>query len=96
MGQKVSWGEDMSLIELEYNWKKWQFGAGVMCPFTKYDQGARSYDPYHIYEKHIRMNDYPKYYLSISYNLQWGRQRRDTRKIVNADGEVAKSSASGR
>lgn len=67
-----------------------------MCPFTKYDQGARSYDPYHIYEKHIRMNDYPKYYLSISYNLQWGRQRRDTRKIVNADGEVAKSSASGR
>ena len=95
-GQKVSWGEDMSLIELEYNWKKWQFGAGVMCPFTKYDQGARSYDPYHIYEKHIRMNDYPKYYLSISYNLQWGRQRRDTRKIVNADGEVAKSSASGR
>ena len=95
-GQKVSWGEDMSLIELEYNWKKWQFGAGVMCPFTKYDQGARSYDPYHIYEKHMRMNDYPKYYLSISYNLQWGRQRRDTRKIVNADGEVAKSSASGR
>ncbi len=95
-GQKISWDEDISLIEVEYNWKKWQFGAGVICPFTKYDQGARSFDPSHTYEKHIRMNDYPKYYLSISYNLQWGRQRRDARKIINADGEVTKSSAAGR
>ncbi len=95
-GQKVSWGEDVSLIELEYNWKKWQFGAGVICPFTKYDQGARSYDPYHTYDKHIRMTDYPKVYLSVSYNLQWGRQRRDARKIVNAEAEVTKSSAAGR
>lgn len=95
-GQKVSWGEDMSLINLEYNWKEWQFGAGLICPFTKYDQGARSYDPNHPYEKHIRMTGYPKAYLSISYNLQWGRQRRDARKIVNADGEVTKSSAVGR
>lgn len=95
-GKKVSWGEDMSLIQIAYNWKKWQFGAGVICPFTKYDQGARSYDPYHPYEEHIRMTDYPKYYLSIAYNLQWGRQRHDARKIVNADGEVTKSSAAGR
>lgn len=95
-GQKISWGEDVSLIEVGYNWGKWQFGAGVICPFTKYDTGACSYDPYHTYEKHIRMNDYPKYYLSISYNLQWGRQRRNVQKIVNADGEVTKSSAAGR
>lgn len=95
-GQKISWGEDMSLINLEYNWKDWQFGAGLICPFTRYDQGARSRDPYHTCEKHIRMNGYPKPYITVSYNLQWGRQRRDARKIVNADGEVTKSAAAGR
>lgn len=95
-GQKLSWGEDLSLINLEYNWKNWQFGAALICPFTKYDQGARSYDTYHTYEKHIRMNGYPMPCISVSYNIQWGRQRRDARKIVNADGEVTKSSAARR
>ncbi len=95
-GQKLSWGEDISLINLEYNRKNWQFGASLICPFTKYDQGARSYDPYHTYEKHIRINGYPMPCISVSYNLQWGRQRRDARKIVNADGEVTKSSAARR
>lgn len=95
-GETVSWGEDLSIINLEYNWKDWQFGAGVICPFTKYDQGARSYNRFDTYEKHTRMKRMPMPFLSISYNVQWGRQRRNAQKIVNADGEVTKSSAAGR
>lgn len=95
-GETVSWGEDLSVVNLEYNWKDWQFGAGLICPFTKYDQGERSYNRYDTYEKHMRMERMPMPFLTISYNLQWGRQRRNAQKIVSADGEVTKSSAAGR
>lgn len=38
-GEKISWGENISIVELSYNCKDWQFGAGMIMPFGKYDQG---------------------------------------------------------
>ena len=35
-------------------------------------------------------------YVSISYNLQWGRQKRGTSKLVNADANTDRSTAGGR
>ena len=32
-GEKISWGEDLNIIELSYNLKSWQFGAGIIMPF---------------------------------------------------------------
>lgn len=28
-GERLSWGENVSIIDLSYNWKSWQFSAGV-------------------------------------------------------------------
>lgn len=36
-GEKISWGEDITLIDFSYNWKLWRFGAGILMPFGKYD-----------------------------------------------------------
>ena len=33
--KKISWGEDFNVITLDYNWKDWQFGAGILMPFGK-------------------------------------------------------------
>lgn len=94
-GEKISWGEDYNIIELQYNWKKWQFGVGCIMPFGKYDRGSKSLSKWYKNEQHTRM-DMRMPYLQISYNLQWGRQKRGVQKLINTDANVDKSTISGR
>ncbi len=94
-GQRIRWNEDFSLIDLSYNWKKWQFGAGVLMPFGKYDQGSKSLNHYNSNVKHMRVNlRIP--YLKIGYNLVWGHQKRGASKIINADASVETSKTGSR
>lgn len=94
-GERISWHEDISIIDLSYNWGKWQFGAGMIMPFGKYDQGSKLLNPYNTNVKHMRV-DLRVPYLSVSYNLQWGRQKRGANKLINADASVDKSTVGGR
>ena len=94
-GETVSWGEDFSEISLNYNWKKWQFGAGWMMPFGRYDQGSKSLNQWNSNEKHMRV-DISMPYISVAYNLQWGRQKSDAEKLVDVDVSVDRSTAGGR
>lgn len=80
-GEKISWGEDINTIELSYNWKKWQFSAGIIMPFGRYDQGSKSLSQWNSNEQHMRL-DMRIPYISISYNLQWGHQKRDAQKLL--------------
>lgn len=94
-GEKISWGENLSLIDLSYNWKNWQFSAGVIMPFGKYDQGSKMMSKWNTNEQHMRL-DMRMPYINISYNIQWGRQKNDARKRINADANVDTSTAGGR
>lgn len=94
-GQSISWGENISMINLSYNCKNWEFGAGMIMPFGRYDQGSRSLNPYNTNESHMRL-DMRIPYIQISYNLQWGRQKRGAQKLINADANVDQSSAGSR
>lgn len=94
-GQTISWGENISMIELAYNWKNWEFGAGMLMPFGRYDQGSKSLNQYNTNESHMRL-DMRIPYIQISYNLQWGRQKRGAHKLINADANVDQSSAGSR
>lgn len=94
-GEKISWGEDMNIIDLSYNWKSWQFSAGVIMPFGKYDQGSKSLNKWNRNEQHMRL-DIRMPYISVSYNLQWGRQKRGAQKLMEVDANADRSSAGGR
>lgn len=94
-GEKISWGEDLNKIDFSYNWKAWQFSAGVIMPFGKYDQGSRTLSKWNTNEQHMRLNMRIPY-IEISYNLQWGRQKRGARKLVNTDANADISTAGGR
>ncbi|MDE6490696.1 MAG: outer membrane beta-barrel family protein, partial [Muribaculaceae bacterium] len=94
-GEKISWGEDLNIIELSYNWKSWQFSGGAIMPFGKYDQGSRSLSKWNRNEQHMRL-DMSMPYISISYNLQWGRQNSGVRKLVKSDANADHSKAGGR
>lgn len=94
-GEKISWGENLSIIDLSYNWKRWQFGAGIIMPFGQYDQGFKMLSQWNRSEQHMRL-DMRVPYIKVSYNLQWGRQRRGAQKRINADASVDTSKAGGR
>lgn len=94
-GEKISWGEDLNIIDLSYNWKSWKFGAGIIMPFGKYDQGSRSLSRWNRNEQHMRL-DMRIPYIQVSYNLQWGRQRRSARKLVDSSASADRSATAGR
>ncbi|WP_304479139.1 hypothetical protein, partial [uncultured Muribaculum sp.] len=71
-------------------------GAGVSVLFTKYDKGSRSISRYNINESRTRTDICPMPFIEVSYNIQWGRQKRGASKLVNADAEVDRSTAKGR
>ena len=94
-GEKISWGENLSIIQIAYNLKNWQFGAGIIMPFGKYDQGSRLANRWNNNEQHLRL-DMRMPYISVAYNLQWGRQKRGARKLIDADASADRSTAGGR
>jgi len=94
-GEKISWGEDINIIAADYNWKNWQFEAGMLMPFGKYDQGSKSISKWNRNEQHLRV-DMRMPYIKISYNLQWGRQRRGANKLINVNANVDHSTTGGR
>jgi hypothetical protein len=95
-GEGLSWNENLSIIALTYAWKNWSFSVGGICPFTKYDSGSKSVNRYNsnLYHRRLDMSQMP--FVQITYNIQWGRQKRDVQKIVSADANVDTSSAVGR
>lgn len=94
-GEKISWGEDINVITLDYNWKNWQIGAGIIMPFGKYDQGSKSLSKWNRNEQHMRV-DMRMPYISIAWNLQWGRQKRGINKLIDSNASTDKSTAGGR
>lgn len=94
-GETISWGENLSVVMLSYDWKNWSFGGGVIMPFGRYDQGAKQISRYNTNEKHNRM-DMRMPYLRISYNIQWGRQKQGVNKLINAGADTQRSTAGGR
>ncbi|MDE6541316.1 MAG: outer membrane beta-barrel family protein [Muribaculaceae bacterium] len=94
-GEKISWGEDLNIIELCYNWRAWQFGAGVIMPFGKYDQGSMSLSKWNRNEQHMRI-DMRMPYITVNYNLQWGRQKQGAHKLVDVSADADRSTAGGR
>lgn len=94
-GEKLSWGEDLNVIDLTYNWKQWGFSVGCLLPFGRYDQGSVMMSHWNTNERHMR-TDFRVPYIGINYNLQWGRQKRRAGKLINVGGDADRSTAGGR
>ena len=84
-----------NIISLSYNWKDWQFGAGMLMPFGNYDQSTRSLNKWNRNEQHMRINMRMPF-IQIAWNLQWGRQRRGADKLIDSRASTDHSSAGGR
>ncbi|MBO4945635.1 MAG: hypothetical protein J6C91_10340, partial [Muribaculaceae bacterium] len=95
LGEKISWKEDMNSIALNYNWKDWQFGAGIIMPVGKYDFGSKSLSKWNTNEQHQRLSLRVPF-VSVAWNLQWGRQKEGAQKLIDVDSSADRSTAGGR
>jgi nucleoside-specific outer membrane channel protein Tsx len=68
----------------------------VICPFTKYDMGSKLLNRYNTNSKHVRLDMAPMPVLQLTYNLQWGHQKRNASRLVESNSSVDKSSVGGR
>lgn len=94
-GEKISWGEDINVINMDYNLNNWQFGAGIIMPFGKYDQGSKSLSKWNRNEQHMRLNMCMPF-VTVAWNLQWGRQKGGVHKLIDNDANTDRSTAGGR
>ncbi len=94
-GENISWGEDINIIDLTYNLKRWSFSVGCLLPFGHYERGSRNLSKWNTSERYTR-TDYRLPYIGINYNLQWGNQKRKANKLINVGGEADQSTAGGR
>ncbi len=94
-GEKISWEESYNIFSANYNLKNWQFEIGMLMPFDKYDRGSQSLSHWNRNEQHVRL-EMRIPYIAVSYNLQWGRQKRRSGKLVNADANVEHSTTGSR
>ena len=85
----------LNVHDQNYNWKNWQFGAGILMPFGKYDQGSESLSKWYRNSQHMRINMRMPF-IYISYNLQWGHQKRSAQKLIESNAEADRSTAGGR
>lgn len=72
-----------------------QFSSGIIMPFGKYDRGSKSLSRWNRNEQHMRL-DLRMPYITVAYNLQWGRQKRGAQKLVDVNANADRSTAGGR
>ena len=94
-GEQISWGENLSLVDLTYNVKHWNFSLGCIMPFGEYEKGSKSLSQYNRNIKHVR-SDMRLFYLAVNFNFQWGRQKNKANKLINVGGDADSSKAGGR
>lgn len=64
-------------------------------PFGKYDRGSKSLSRWNYNEQHMHL-DLRMPYITVAYNLQWGRQKHRAQKLVDVDANADRSTAGGR
>lgn len=96
-GEKISRGETLSMIMLSYRWRNFNFTAGMMMPFGRYSQGSESLNRfnYNHYTMRTRSIEHTPI-LKVSYNFNWGHQKRDVNKLINSDSSVQQSTPAAR
>lgn len=99
-GGKSLWGETVEKAEFRttaavtYDWRDFQFVAGMMMPFGKYNQGTEVLNRYNTHSQTLKSHFVTHMpFIRISYNLTWGKQKRGASRLIDDGSAVQESKA---
>ena len=96
-GEELTRGERFNIIGLSYHWKNWNFSALVFQPFGKYSQKTEILSELVSQRTILRSHSVERMpMLQISYNLNWGHQKRAAQRRLSDSGEASGTTAAGR
>lgn len=96
-GETIEKAEFVTIAGVTYNWKDFQFMAGMMMPFGKYNQGSEVLNRYNNHVQTVRSHFVVHMpFVKISYNLAWGKQKRGASRLIDNGSSVQQSKAAGR
>lgn len=85
-----------TILSLSYKWKKFNFTAGVFNPWNKFRQYSGVMSPdYHKAQKFQIKSAQTVGFVAVSYNLQWGVQKKSGQRLIDAPQQEQKSSSTG-
>lgn len=91
-GQDLNRNERIQMLYLTYQYKKFNFTAGVFNAYGRHDftstVKSKDYKSYTV----TTIAKHPIFLVQVNYNLQWGRQKRQGRRLI--DGPAQPSSDS--
>lgn len=84
-GESLEKGEKLHVISLGYNQKKWSVSMMAINPFTKkYDLETKNLSALASKREYLYSNDFHGMLaLNVTFNLDFGKQRRDSGKRIN-------------
>lgn len=96
-GETIEHGEKIGVVALQYQHGPFQFMAGMLMPFARYSYGSQLLSAYNSNKYTMRGKNIEKMpVLKISYNLQWGKQKRRATRLIDGDADVQTSKAAAR
>lgn len=91
-GQNINRGERIHMIFLSYKYKRFNFAAGVFNPYGRHnflsETKSRNYNSQSVQS----IANHPFAIVSVNYNLQWGRQKNQGRRLINGPSQPSSDS----
>ena len=96
-GEQITRGESYTMFTLGYTHRGWHFSFGLFNPFGRYSQESTVISSL-VWKKNIMRTTACDLmpFLSVSYNISWGRQPRQVSRKLESDLSGSGASAAGK
>ena len=95
--ETITRGERINMIGLAYKYKNWNFGLMMFMAFGKYSQMTHLISDKVNQKTIIRSHSIEHLpIIRVSYDINWGRQRRSAQRKLTGETEVSSTQAAGR
>ncbi len=99
-GETVTGRENYHALQLQYRLKQLSFGLGMLNPFWdkyKYKIPSENLNKYAGYNRETHFDVASRmFFVSLSWNVDWGRKHQADAKRINNEGTSEKVSAAGK
>lgn len=85
-GETISKNEFYNVLSINYHWRKWNFGAGMLMPFGRYNNTKELIADLVKQNTINRTNKFQRMpFITISYNMNWGQQKRAAQRRLSGN-----------